>query len=99
SAEQQYQLINSTYWHHGNQLVTVGTDNSLTFLRTYIPFDQGGLFQFDSLGALDALRASSYTRQVPLGAPTTANQYVLDGGLLAQTEWRPTARTSATIGV
>src|SRR5207248_4125231 len=57
-----------------------------------------GLFQFDSLGALDLLRPSSYTRQVPLGAPTLASQYVLDAGLFAQTEWRQSSRVTTTFG-
>jgi hypothetical protein len=99
SGERQYQLVNTLYWQRGSQLVTAGVDNSLTYLRTFIPTDEGGLFEFDSLGALDALVASRYTRQVPLGPAPYARQYVLDAGAFAQTEWRPSAAVVATLGL
>jgi len=99
SGERQYQLINTAYWQHGKQLVTAGVDNSLTYLRTFIPTDEGGLFEFDSLGAFDNLVASRYTRQVPLGTPPYAHQNVLDLGAFAQTEWRPSSKLVATVGL
>jgi hypothetical protein len=99
SGERQYQLVNTAYWQRGTQLVTAGVDNSLTHLRTFIPTDEGGLFEFDSLGAFESLVASRYTRQVPLGTPPYAHQDVLDAGAFAQTEWRPTPAVVATAGV
>ena len=99
SGERQYQLVNATYWQAGSALITLGTDNSATFLRTFIPTDEGGLFQFDSLGALDNLKASKYTRQVPLGVPPSSQQWVLDAGLFAQVEWRPSTTLVATAGL
>ena len=99
SGERQYQLINTAYWQHGKQLVTMGVDNSLTYLRTFIPTDEGGLFEFDSLGAFDNLVSSRYTRQVPLGSPPYAHQNVLDLGAFAQTEWRPSPKLVATLGL
>jgi hypothetical protein len=99
SGERQYQLVNTMYWQRGRQLITAGMDNSLTHLRTYIPTDEGGLFEFDSLGAFENLVASRYTRQVPLGTPPYAHQNVLDLGAFAQTEWRPSGSVVATLGV
>jgi hypothetical protein len=99
SGERQYQLVNTAYWQLGRQLVTAGIDNSLTHLRTYIPTDEGGLFEFDSLGAFETLVSSRYTRQVPLGVPPYAHQNVLDAGAFAQTEWRPNAVLVATLGL
>jgi len=99
SGERQYQLINTAYWQYGKQLVTMGVDNSLTYLRTFIPTDEGGLFEFDSLGAFDNLVSSRYTRQVPLGTPPYAHQNVLDLGAFAQTEWRPSPKLVATLGL
>ncbi len=99
SGERQLQLLNTTYWQRGSQRWTFGFDNSLTFLSTYIPTDQGGLFEFTSLGALETRTPSRYARQVPLGGETRARQYVLDIGLFAQSEWSITPRLTATLGV
>ncbi len=98
SGERQYQLANVVYWQTGNALITFGTDNSLTYLRTFVPIDERGLFAFDSLGALDNLNASRYTRQVPYGAQPESRQWVLDAALFAQAEWHPTSSLLATIG-
>jgi hypothetical protein len=99
SGERQYQLMSTMYWQRGQQLITAGFDNSLTYLRTYIPTDEGGLFEFDSLLAFDNRVSSRYTRQVPLGTPPYAHQYILDAGLFAQTEWRPSRALVATLGL
>jgi len=99
SGERQYQLVNTAYWQHGRQLVTAGVDNSLTYLRTFIPTDEGGLFEFDSLSAFENLISWRYTRQVPLGTAPYAHQNVLDLGAFAQTEWRPSPKLVATLGL
>lgn len=99
SGERQLQLLNTTYWQRGNQRWTFGIDNSLTFLRTYIPIDQGGLFEFASLAALASRNATRYARQVQISGDTRARQYVLDVGVFAQTEWNVTPRVTATLGV
>ncbi|MDB4949164.1 MAG: TonB-dependent receptor [Gemmatimonadetes bacterium] len=100
SGERELQLVNTTYWQRGRRLFTLGTDNTLTHLSTYIPVEQGGLFEFESLADLDALKPSRYSRQVPLGTGEgTARQYVLDAGAFAQAEWRPDERVNATLGL
>jgi hypothetical protein len=99
SGERQFQVANTLTWQAGPTVVSAGVDNSLTWLTTYVPTDQGGLFQFDSLRALDNLTSSRYTRQVPLGAATFARQWVLDAGAFAQVEWRVTPRLRAQAGL
>ena len=99
SGERQFQLQDAVSWQRGATVLTAGMDHSLTWLTTYVPFDQGGLFQFDSLIALDNLTSSKYTRQVPLGGATVAQQWVLDAGAFAQIEWQPWPTVLAQAGV
>ncbi len=99
SGERQFQLANTLAWQAGSAVITAGIDQSLTWLSTYVPTDQGGLFQFDSLLALDNLRPSRFSRQVPLGGTTYARQWVLDAGAYAQVEWQPFSRVRAQAGV
>lgn len=99
SGERQLQLINTTWVTRGRHTLAFGTDNSLTHLRTYIPIEQGGLFEFETLADLEALRPFRYSRQVPLAdGEQWARQYVLDAGLFAQAEWRPGDRVVASLG-
>jgi len=84
----------------GNALFSIGTNNTYTLLRTYIAESQSGLFEFDSLGALDALKASRFTRSVPLTPDSTlTRQGVLELGLFAQAEWRPSHTLTVTGGL
>ena len=99
SGERQYQLVNTSYWQQGNRLVTLGVEGSFTRLRTFIPTDEGGLFEFDSLLAFDNGRASRYTRQVPLGAVPYARQSVLDAGVYSSLEWRRGPTFGAMLGI
>ncbi|HVH11546.1 MAG TPA: carboxypeptidase regulatory-like domain-containing protein, partial [Longimicrobium sp.] len=99
SGERQLQLINTTWITRGRSTLAFGTDNSLTRLRTYIPIEQGGLFEFETLADLEALRPFRYSRQVPLrDGEQWARQTVLDAGLFAQVEWRPSDRLIASLG-
>lgn len=98
--ETQYQLLNTTNWQRGNQNITFGFDNSLTNLETYLSIETGGQYNFNSLADLEAGRADRYRRNVPLlSATPTANQWVLDAAAFVQTEWHPTPRLSATLGL
>ncbi|HYW11320.1 MAG TPA: carboxypeptidase regulatory-like domain-containing protein [Longimicrobium sp.] len=99
SGERQIQLINTTWITRGRSTLVLGTDNSLTQLRTHIPIEQGGLFEFETLADLEALRPFRYSRQVPLNdGEQWARQSVLDAGVFAQAEWRPSGRLTATLG-
>jgi len=98
--EVQYQLVNTTYLQRGNQTISFGLDNSLTYLNTYLSIETGGYFQFNSLADLEAMRPSRYQRDVPLNSlEPTAKQYVADLAAFAQTEWRPTPRVTTTVGL
>ena len=99
SGERQIQLANTTFWQRGRQLLTFGFDHSLTFLETFIPTDEGGLFEFESLADLERKVSSRYSRQVPLGNPPRSEQNVLDLGVFGQTEWQVNPRLAVTLGL
>lgn len=63
--EKQLQLINTTYLQTGKIFWTFGTDNIVTFTNTLNTNEQGGLFQFPSLDALEAQTPFQYSRLVP----------------------------------
>lgn len=63
--EKQLQLINTTYLQTGKIFWTFGTDNIVTFTNTLNTNEQGGLFQFASLDALEAQTPFQYSRLVP----------------------------------
>ena len=100
SREQQWQLIDRASWQRGSVLWTLGTDNTLTHLSTYIAESQSGLFEFQSLTDLEAERAFRYSRTLPLTEPAPrTTQSVLELGAYMQAEWHPTSSTTATAGV
>ncbi len=100
SRERGLQLINQSTIQRGRVLWSLGTDNALSSLTTYIAESQGGLFEFQSLSDLEARRAFRYSRTVPLTErQATTHQKVLEMGAFAQAEWRPSARQSVTAGL
>ena len=100
SRENELQLVDHVYVERGNVLWTVGTDNTLTRLTTYIAESQSGLFEFNSLSDLEALRPFRYSRTLPLEeAKPTTHQSVAELAAFAQGEWRPNARLNAMFGV
>jgi hypothetical protein len=99
SRESQLQLIDQAFLQRGDFTFTLGTANSLSWLRTYVAESQSGLFTFNSLGALDSLKAARYQRTVALAPTPTSSQRVLELGAFAQAEWRPSARLTLTGGV
>ena len=100
SREVQWQLSDRAHWQRGATLLTVGADNTLTHLTTYIAEAQSGLFEFQSLGDLEQRTAFRYSRTLPLSEsrPTT-DQRVLELGAFAQAEWQPAPRMTATLGL
>ncbi|HEY9227041.1 MAG TPA: TonB-dependent receptor, partial [Gemmatimonadaceae bacterium] len=100
SRELELQLIDHAYIQRGDVLWTLGTDNTLTRMTTYIAEAQSGLFEFNSLADLEAKRAFRYTRTLPLKeAQPTTRQSVLELGAFTQAEWRPSPRITAMLGV
>src|SRR5262249_34223810 len=100
SREQVLQLVDHAYIQRGDILWTIGTDNSLSHMTTYIAESQSGLFEFNSLADLEALRPFRYSRTLPLqeSQPTT-RQSVTELGAFAQGEWRPSRNLSTMLGL
>ena len=100
SRELQTQFIDHAYIQRGDVLWTLGTDNTLSHMTTYIAESQSGLFEFNSLADLEALRPFRYSRTLPLQeAQPTTRQSVLELGAFTQAEWRPSPHISAMVGL
>lgn len=100
SRETEWQLIDHLSLQRGSWLYTAGTDNSLTKLSTYIAEAQGGLFEFQSLADLEALRPFRYSRTLPLvEARPRTQQRVLEVGAFLQAEWHPRRTLTTTAGL
>jgi hypothetical protein len=99
SREEQLQLIDQVFLQRGPVLFTFGTDNTLTWLTTYVAESQSGLYEFDDLSSLDAEHASRYSRSVALATTPTTHQSVGEIGLFGQADWRPSNRLTLTGGL
>jgi hypothetical protein len=97
--ENQWQLINTTYWTKGKYNFTFGTDNTLTYLDTYISNEQNGRFIFNSLAEFDNLNPSRYAREVPLKGVPSVQQYVFNGSLFGEVQFSPAKNFDATFGL
>lgn len=97
--ESQYQLINTSYFTKGKYNFTFGTDNTLTYLDTYISNEQNGRFIFNSLTDFDNLNASRYAREVPINGKPSVQQYVLNASLFGQVQTMLSKNVDATLGL
>ncbi len=97
--EDQYQLINTSFFTRGKYNFTFGTDNTLTYLDTYISNEQNGRFIFNSLSDFNNLNASRYAREVPISGKPSVQQYVLNGSLFGQVQFLPWKNIDATFGL
>ena len=97
--EHQLQLINTTYLNKGKYNFTLGTDNTLTYLDTYISNEQNGRFIFNSVADFDNLKASRYAREVPLKGVPSVQQYVLNASLFGEMQFKPVPNLEATFGL
>ncbi|WP_232326023.1 carboxypeptidase regulatory-like domain-containing protein [Spirosoma montaniterrae] len=89
NTENQLQLVNTLYWNRGRYNFTFGTDNTLTYLDTYISNEQNGRFVFNSLREFDDLNPSRYAREVPIDGIPSVQQYVLNASLFGQVAFNP----------
>lgn len=87
--ENQFQLANTVYWNKGRYNFTFGTDNTLTYLDTYISNEQNGRFIFNSLAEFNNLNPSRYAREVPTNGVPSVQQYVLNASLFGQMQFNP----------
>jgi len=97
--EYQFQLINTSFFTKGKYNFTFGTDNTLTYLDTYISNEQNGRFIFNSLTEFDNLNPSRYAREVPIDGKPSVQQYVLNGSLFGQVQFEPWKNLDATFGL
>lgn len=97
--ENQLQLVNTTYLTKGKYNFTFGTDNTLTYLDTYISNEQNGRFIFNSLADFNNLNPSRYAREVPLKGKPSVQQYVLNASLFGQVQFLPFKNVDATFGL
>ncbi len=97
--ENQLQLVNTTYWTKGKYNFTFGTDNTLTYLDTYISNEQNGRFVFNSLADFDNLNPSRFAREVPLQGIPSVQQYVLNASLFGQVQFMPFKNLDASFGL
>ena len=87
--ENQIQLVNTLYWTKNRYNFTFGTDNTLTYLDTYISNEQNGRFIFNNLKEFTDLNPSRYAREVPINGIPSVQQYVLNGSLFGQVQFKP----------
>ena len=100
SRETQLQIVDHAYLQRGNVLWTLGSDNTLTALKTYIAEAQGGLFEFQSLADLENRKAFRYSRTLPLtDARPATRQRIAEVGVFGQGEWRVRTGITATLGL
>jgi hypothetical protein len=102
--ERQLQIANNTYLQKGKFFFTFGTDNILTFTNTLNTNEQGGLFQFASLDALDNLAPSQFTRLAPInpeanGFAPYLRSTALDFSLYGQVEFNPIKNINILAGI
>ncbi len=98
--EESYQLVDVLRFDGDRSAFTLGTDHSLNNLSMFVSIETDGLFQFPNLAALEARRPSSYARLVPLqNLEPRMRQWVYDGGVFAQGEFRVRDNLNVTAGL
>lgn len=97
--ENQLQLVNTVYLNKDRYNFTFGTDNTLTYLDTYISNEQNGRFIFNNLRDFTNLNPSRYAREVPINGIPSVQQYVLNASLFGQVQFKPRADMDLQAGL
>lgn len=97
--ENQLQLVNTSYLTKGKYNFTFGTDNTLTYLNTYISNEQNGRFIFNNIKEFDDLNPTRFVREVPIAGIPSVQQYVLNLSAFGQVQFEPVKNVSATFGL
>lgn len=97
--ENQIQLANTVYWTKDRYNFTFGTDNTLTYLDTYISNEQNGRFIFNNLNEFNNLNPSRYAREVPINGIPSVQQYVLNASLFGQLQFNPRPDVAVQAGL
>lgn len=97
--ENQLQFINTSYLTLDKYKFTFGTDNTLTYMDTYISSEQNGRFIFNSLTDFNNLNASRYAREAPINGEPSVQQYILNASLFGQVEFDLSKNINAMFGL
>ncbi|EOR93862.1 hypothetical protein ADIARSV_2999 [Arcticibacter svalbardensis MN12-7] len=97
--ENQLQLVNTSYLTKGKYNFTFGTDNTLTYLDTYISNEQNGRFIFNSIEEFNDLNPTRFVREVPIDGIPSVQQYVLNLSAFGQVQFEPVSNVSASFGL
>jgi len=97
--ENQLQLVNTSYYTSGKYKFTFGTDNTLTYMDTYISSEQNGRFIFNNINEFNNLNASRYVREAPINGKPTVQQYILNASLFGQVEFDVATHINAMFGL
>jgi len=97
--ENQVQLVNTSYYTSGKYKFTFGTDNTLTYMDTYLSSEQNGRFIFNNLAEFENLNASRYVREAPINGKPTVQQYILNASLFGQVEYDIAPHINAMFGL
>lgn len=97
--ENQIQLINTAYLNIDQYKFTFGTDNTLTYMDTYISSEQNGRFIFNSLADFNNLNASRYAREAPINGIPSVQQYILNASLFGEVEFDLAKHINAMFGL
>jgi hypothetical protein len=97
--ENQLQLVNTSYLTKGKYNFTFGTDNTLTYLNTYISNEQNGRFIFNNIQEFNDLNPTRFVREVPIDGIPSVQQYVLNLSAFGQVQFEPVKNISATFGL
>jgi hypothetical protein len=95
----QLQMVNTTYITRDNYTITLGTDNTLTYLNNYISNEQNGKFFFNSLQDFDNLNPYRYAREFPTHGLPTVQQYILNTSLFGQIQFTPWRNATLVTGL
>ena len=97
--ENQLQLVNTSYWTKGKYNFTFGTDNTLSYLNTYISNEQNGRFIFNNIEEFNNLNPTRFVREVPINGIPSVQQYVLNLSAFGQVQYDLAKNVNASFGL
>lgn len=97
--ENQLQLVNTSYWTKGKYNFTFGTDNTLSYLNTYISNEQNGRFIFNNIEEFNNLNPTRFVREVPINGIPSVQQYILNLSAFGQVQYDLAKNVNASFGL
>jgi hypothetical protein len=99
NTEHYIQVANTSYLEIGENQFTFGFDVMPMYMENWISNEQGGLFTFDSIEALENMEPTTYFRQEVLADDPFQRYWILDAGAFAQVELNLHRDVRATLGL